>query len=108
MALTISISILCHCGGHLAVHPTSKTKSLPLADVQLPKRIFSFGKAFPSPSTLHVYFYSSLISSKLHQSLFPGNLRSEKCLRGGKNEDTCCVEILTGKHCPMTKPGMVL
>lgn len=88
-------------GSYLAVCPTSKTKSLPLAGVQ---DIFRLGSAFSFPPTQHVYFYSAFILSKLHQGLFPGKLRSEKCLRGGKNEDTC-VETLPGKHCPMTNQG---
>lgn len=85
-------------GQYLAVCPTSKTKSLPLAGVQ---DIFRFGSAFSSPPTQYVYFYSALILSKFRQGLFPGKLRSEKCLRGGKNEDTW-VETLPGKRCPMT------
>lgn len=71
--------------------------------------IFRFGNTFSSPSTQHVYFYSPLTPSKLQKNLFPGNLRSENCQRGGKkSEETCDAVMLAWKHCPRTKPGAVL
>lgn len=91
-------------GSYLAVSSTSKTKSLPLADGQ---HIFRLGSAFCPPSTRHVYFYSALIPSKLHQSLFPGKPGSEKCLRGGKKWRHMCWNSVR-EALPNSKPGKVL
>lgn len=71
-------------GAYLAVHPRSKTKSLPLAGVQLLKCIFRFGNAFSTPSTQHVYFYSLLLFFRTFRVCFLAIWEVRNACVGGK------------------------